>query len=467
MSEIANDRKIFTLLEVARSVQKTIAERYKSSFWVKAEMNKLNHYSHSGHCYPELIEKKDGKIIAQIRSNLWRDDFVTINNNFLRTLKEPLKDGIKILFLARISFDPVYGISLQILDIDPSFTLGDLQKEKQSTIEQLHTEKIFSLNKTRKLPMLPQRIAVISVATSKGYVDFKNVLDHNPWGYRFFHYLFPSILQGEKAVVGIMSQLKQIEKVCDHFDVVAIIRGGGGDVGLSCYNKYELSKAVAMFPIPVITGIGHATNETVCEMVSFQNAITPTKIAEFLIQKFHNFSVPLQKARDLIIDKSNRMISEERSRLQSEVKLFRSVSETVVQRNLNAIDNYTTAIIQQSQFMLKTNSTLMKGFNEQISKLSLSQIKQNSVLLKQWQDSLYIQSKLRAKQEVLQLDNLEKNLRNLDPINILKRGFSITRYNGNAITDASKLQEGQEIETQVYNGKIISIIKNSENGKEK
>ncbi len=467
MSETTDDRKIFTLLEVSKSVQKTISERYKSSFWVKAEMNKLNHYSHSGHCYPELIEKKDGKIIAQIRSNLWRDDFININNNFLRTLKEPLKDGIKILFLARISFDPVYGISLQILDIDPSYTMGDLQKEKQNTIEQLQIENIFTLNKTRTLPLLPQRIAVISVATSKGYVDFKNVLDYNPWGYKFFHYLFPSILQGEKAIVGILSQLKRIEKVCDHFDAVAIIRGGGGDVGLSCYNNYELSKAVAIFPIPVITGIGHATNETVCEMVSYQNAITPTKIAEFLIQKFHNFSVPLQKARDLIIDKSKRIISEEKTKLQSEVKLFRSVSETIVQRNRNAIDNSTNVIIQQSRFIIKTNSNLLRGFNEQISKSSLSNLKQNSVFLKQLQDGLYIHSKLRAKQEVLQLDNLEKNLRNLDPVNILKRGFSITRYNGKAITNISEVGEEQEIETQVYKGKITSIIKNLSNGKEK
>ncbi len=460
MSEIANDRKVFTLLEVSKSVQKTISERYKSTFWVKAEMNKLNHYSHSGHCYPELIEKKDGKIIAQIRSNLWRDDYQNINNNFLKTLKEPLKDGIKILFLARLGFDPVYGISLQILDIDPSYTLGDLQKEKQNTIIQLQSEAIFSLNKTRELPLLPQRIAVISVATSKGFVDFAQVLDHNPWGYKFFHYLFPSILQGEKAVIGIISQLKRIERVCEHFDVVAIIRGGGGDVGLSCYNNYELSKAVALFPIPVITGIGHATNETVCEMVSYQNAITPTKIAEFLIQKFHNFSVPLQKARDLIIDKSSRLISDEKTKLQSEVKLFRSVSETILQRNRNAIDQSTMVLVQQSQFMIKSNLTLMNGFNEQISKLSLLQIRQGAILLKRWQDSLYIQSKLRAKQEVLQLQNLEKNLKNLDPINILKRGFSITRINGKAITDIAQVERGQEIETQVYQGKITSTIKN-------
>lgn len=459
MPETLDDRKIFTLLEVSKSVQKTISERYKSSFWVKAEMNKLNHYSHSGHCYPELIEKKDGKIIAQIRSILWRDDYINLNNNFLKTLKEPLKNGIKILFLARISFDPVYGISLQILDIDPSYTLGDLEKEKQNSIEKLQEEQIFTLNKTRLLPLLPQRIAVISVATSKGYEDFRQILEHNPWNYKFFHFLFPSILQGDKAVVGIIAQLKQIEKVVEHFDVVAIVRGGGGDVGLSCYNNYDLSKAVALFPIPVITGIGHATNDTVCEMVAYQNAITPTKIAEFLIQKFHNFSVPLQKARDLIIDKSNRLINEEKTKLQSEVKLFRSMTETILQKNNNQIDATMRIVTQQSQFILKENTTEIKLFSDLISKSSFTLLKQNSTQLQQLKENLNIQAILKSKQESLQLTNIEKNLQNLDPINILKRGFSITRFNGRAVKNISEISEGETIETQVYKGTITSIIK--------
>lgn len=465
MSEILNERQIFTLLEVSKSVQKTISERYKSAYWIKAEMNKLNHYSHSGHCYPELIEKKDGKIIAQIRSNLWRDDFKNINNNFLRTLKEPLKDGIKILFLAKINFDPLYGISLQILDIDPSYTLGDLEKEKQLTIEKLHSENIFTLNKTRSLPLLPQRIAIISVETSKGYLDFKNVLDQNPWGYKFFHYLFPSILQGEKAVIGIVQQLKRIEKVAHHFDVVAIIRGGGGDVGLSCYNNYQMSKAVASFPIPVITGIGHATNETVCEMVSFQNAITPTKIAEFLIQKFHNFSVPVQKARDLIIAKSKQILDEEHRNLQVEMKLFRSVTETIILQNRNQLENSKKSISQNSQFIIRNNQSTIEHYKEQIVKSSQAVLKQNTIFLQHSKDNLYIQSKLQTKQESLQLDNFEKNLKNLDPINILKRGFSITRYNGRAVKDISEVEDGNLLQTEIYKGKITSIIQSRNNEK--
>lgn len=147
MPEKINDKTIFSLLEVTNSIKKTLAERYKASYWIKAEMNKLNYYSQSGHCFPELVEKRDGKIIAQIKSTLWAADYLNINRNFLNTLNEPLKDGIKILFLVKIAFDPSFGLSLQIIDVDPQYTLGDLEKEKRETVKKLQLEGIFDKNK--------------------------------------------------------------------------------------------------------------------------------------------------------------------------------------------------------------------------------------------------------------------------------------------------------------------------------
>ena len=245
---------------------------------------------------------------------------------FLKVLHEPLKNGIYILFSAKISFHALHGLSLRILDIDPSFSLGELEKEKQETIEKIRKEGIFNSNKSLKLALLPKRIAIISAQTSKGYSDFLNVIDGNTWGYQFFQILFPAHLQGENAVESIMNQLIRIKKVKHHFDAVAIIRGGGGDIGLTCYNNYELSKAIALFPIPVLTGIGHSTNETVAEMVAFKNAITPTELADFLIQKFHNFAVPVQKAQDSIIDKCSQLIRDEKLRVLNSVKFFKSVT---------------------------------------------------------------------------------------------------------------------------------------------
>src|SRR5690606_8335154 len=314
---MSTPHKIFTLSQVAAKIKKTLAERYSQSYWIKAEMNKLNLYQHSGHCYPDLVEKRNGKVISQIRANLWQSDYQNINKRFLEVLKEPLKDGIKILFLARIHFHSAHGLSLQIIDIDPSFTLGDLEQEKQETIKKLNAEGVFKLNKSRKLALLPQRIAVISVETSKGYEDFLSVLNQNSWNYAFFCYLFPSILQGDKAVNGIIGQLERIKKVLTHFDAVVIIRGGGGDIGLSSFNQYKLSKAIAEFPLPVLTGIGHTANETVSEMVSYYNAITPTKLAEFLIQKFHNFSVPIKEAEQKVIDLSLRFLHDTKSSFEN------------------------------------------------------------------------------------------------------------------------------------------------------
>jgi len=485
MSEKSNERTVFSLLEVTGSIRKTLNERYKSSFWVKAEMNKLNFYKHSGHCYPELVEKRDSKVIAQIRSVLWKDDYERINQNFQTVLKESLKDGIKILFLAKIQFDPIYGISLTILDIDPAYTLGDLEKEKLDTINLLKANLLFDKNKQLKIPILPQRIAIISVETSKGYADFINVIDKNPWLYKFFHLLFPALLQGDNAASDITAQLRIIAKVVHHFDVVAIIRGGGGDVGLSCYNDYELAKAICDFPIPVITGIGHATNETVAEMISFANAITPTKLAEYLIQKFHNFSVPLREAERKIVEKSKRLVYDERMKFQSEIKLFKSVTESILSTNKNDLKNISRYLLQETQFRFRyereylqnSKLALLKGkelkFKNSVQKLSnfalvigkdtFVQLKQESAALKQILDKLRYSGVLKVKQNYSEIQYIDKQIKNMSPTNVLRRGYSITALNGKAVTDVSEVKNGDVMSTTLFKGKIISIVESTEN----
>lgn len=463
---MGSNKKVFTLLEVTKSIRKTIAERYQSTYWIKAEMNKLNHYSHSGHCYPELVEKENGKVIAQIKSILWKDDYRNINNNFLKVLKEPLKEGIKILFLARISFDPIHGLALQIIDIDPAYTLGDLEKEKQDTINSLKEEGIFDRNKTLQIPLLPQRIAIISVESSKGYADFLGVLESNSWNYQFFHMLFPSLLQGEKAVESIITQLKRIEKVKSHFDVVAIIRGGGGDVGLSCYNQYELAKAIALFPIPVITGIGHATNETVAEIISFSNAITPTKIAEYLLQKFHNFSVPVQKAQELIIDKSRRMISDARTVFQQEIKLLRSLTENILTNHRNQIKEQTNSLARQSLFVFKNENDYVDNLKEGIKKAAFTYCGSARQEVRSLTLNLKKDVSFQLINKEMQINSMEKNIINMSPQNVLKRGYSITLHNQKAVKSFQELKVNDEIETILFDGKIHSIVKSSQESPE-
>lgn len=480
MSEVITDRKVFSLSEVLLSVQKTLTRRYTSAFWVKAEMNKLNYYKHSGHCYPDLVDKKDGRIVAEIRAVIWNSDYTRINQKFLTILKEPLKDGIKILLCARIQFDPKYGLSLHISDIDPSYTLGDLEREKQDTLIRLKAEKIFDQNKKLTLPLLPQRIAVISVETSKGYADFLNITSGNPWRYKFFHFLFPSLLQGDRAASSIIVQLNNIRKAIPYFDAVAIIRGGGGEVGLTCYNDYNLAKAICEFPIPVITGIGHSTNETVSELVAHTNAITPTKLGEFLIQHFHNFSIPVKEAEEKIAEESLLLLSDNKTAVFNTAKLFRSAAERSLLTHKNNITNLLQSLNQQTRTSISeareqlrvarreidfsTTHTLFVRRNE-IKDVGQAIEKNTSFLsfkagekLNAACKSIGLFSSLLLKDSRNLLTSLENNIRILHPENILKRGYSITLFENKAVTDIRRLKKGDGIRTITAGGSIDSIV---------
>jgi exodeoxyribonuclease VII large subunit len=461
MPEIISDKKVFSLLEVTLSIQKTLSERYKSSFWIKAEMNKLNHYSHSGHCYPELVEKRDGKVIAQMKSILWKDDFYRINRRFLEILKEPVKDGIEILFCAAITFDASHGLSLRIIDIDPVFSLGELEREKQETIDKLTKEGIFHNNKKLTLALLPQRIAVISVETSKGYADYLKVIKHNPWGYKFFNFLFPSLLQGDRSIASIINQLKRIKKVVKHFDAVAIIRGGGGDVGLSSYNNYELAREIVLFPLPVITGIGHSTNETVVEMVSYKNSITPTELADFLIQKFHNFSVPVRKAEEIIVDKARRMLKEEKLKFRNAVRYFQSVTNNRLLKSHNTIQNLSGTVIQQSKFLIRQESQSLDLMSESIKKYPFELLQDKEQRIIEVTGKIQKQTTAFLDAQKISILNLEKTVSILDPINILRRGFTITLHNGKAIKQSSEVNIGDTVTTVLADGQIVSTVTDS------
>jgi exodeoxyribonuclease VII large subunit len=419
MPEKVNDKTIFSLLEVTKSIQRTLADRYKSLYWIKAEMNKLNHYKHSGHCYPELVEKKDGKIVAEIRSILWKSDFERINSSFVKLLNEPLRDGITILFQAGISYDPLHGLSLRIVDIDPTFVLGELEREKKESILKLQQEGLFDANKLVPFPLIPKRLAIISVETSKGLSDFFKIINNNPWGYKIETTLYPALLQGDKSIPSIIKQLAVIAERTESYDAVAIIRGGGGEVGLSSYNNYNLAKAIAIFPIPVLTGIGHSTNETVSEMVAYKNAITPSELADFLIQKFHNFSIPLDQLQERLIFLSKNKFEQEKAKLQ--------------------------------------------GFAQSLSwssKNRLQQEKHNVLILSQ---RLQLFSKHFLKEQYSSLENITRLIKMADPAQLLKRGFSVTRINGKAVQSIADVQEGDIVETLLLDGKLQSQVITKQN----
>lgn len=436
MPEVIADKTIFSLAEVARSIQKTVAERYTSLYWIRAEMNKLNYYSHSGHCYPELVEKKEGRVIAEMRSVLWKSDYLRINQHFLEVAKEPLKNGITLLLQASISYDPLYGMSLRIHDVDPSFSLGVLEREKQECIDRLKEENIYYSNRQLPFPLLPKRLAIISVETSKGLSDFLKIIEGNPWQYHFEHVLFPALLQGEKAVASIAAQLKQVEAIKEQFDAVAIIRGGGGDVGLTCYNHYILASAIARFPIPVLTGIGHSTNETVSEMVAYKNAITPTELADFLIQHFHNFAVPVQRAEEITRLISRQLLEAVFDRLDHCSKDFNRASLHLIRKERQELQHNSIQVQQAVKSGLRMAAEQLRYPPQRLASASASLIKNQYTLL--------------------QVQQRQAEL--LDPQRILNRGYSITLANGKPVKDTTVLKEGDTVETILASGKLSSTV---------
>jgi len=454
---MSDNRQIFSLKQVVSSIRKTIEERYQQLYWVKAEMHKLNLYP-SGHAFPELVQKENDKIVAQINGSIWKQNFQRINKQFMEVVKEPLKEGTTLLMQVRISYSETFGLSLQILDIDPNYALGELQRERDETLKRLQTEGILNLNQKLEFPLLPQRIAIVSADTSKGLSDFMKVLNNNPWNYKFFTMLFPAYLQGDVAVPSIIEQLKRIERVKHHFDVVVIVRGGGGEVGLSCYNNYELCKAIASFKLPVLTGIGHSTNMTVAELVAFRNAITPTELADFLLQTFHDFSVPVLEAGKSLRTYSRRLLELNNQAFTAETKHFKNSAQLflnqaknrLVQKSQQFKNDAGSFIVHKkesiaySQKELDANlKRLIKGERENISELEI-----------------HLPQKIRSTIEshLRNIDQLDNMIRLMDPKNVLKRGYSITKVNGKTVNKQMKLVEGSIIQTTTFDLEIESTI---------
>jgi len=450
-------KKTFTLLQLTQSIHRAVQSAFDGRYWIVAEMNKLNFYPKSGHAYPELVEKQDGVIVAEMRANLWKNDFERINQNFIQAIQEPLKDGIKVLMNVSVGFDSKYGISLTIHEIDPSYTLGDLEQEKQNSILALKQQGLFDLNRKKSLPLLPQRLAIISVANSNGYQDFTHIIDGNSWKYKFFHMLFPSLLQGDKAVADLTNQLNRIRKVAHHFDAVVIVRGGGGDIGLACYNNVNLCKVIAEFPLPVLTGIGHRINESVADMVAFKNLITPTDLGNFFLQQFHNFSLPVQRAEEMLADKSLRQLSETKTKLHANVLLFRSVVETLLVRNTWKIETLRVGLRTQTLQRMSVEKGNVQKLSTALTNDARMLLTAGRVSVSKLNEELKNRTIIRLSKEGMSVNGLENSVRLLDPRNVLKRGFSITLVKGKAVTDESEVNSGEEITTLLYNGTIKSI----------
>ena len=384
-------------------------------YWVEAELSECR--ESKGHCYMELIEKdeKTATPIAKAPAKCWSSKWTLVRPYFERTTGQRLVAGMKVLLKVYPQFHEAFGFSWIVTDIDPTYTLGDMARKRQEIIRQLKEEGVFDLQKELLLPLFCQRIAVISSETAAGYGDFCNQLSDNPYGLQFQTWLFPATMQGEGVEQSIIQALNHINAVCEDFDCVVIIRGGGATSDMSGFDTLTLAENVANFPLPIITGIGHDRDESILDMVSHMRVKTPTAAAALLIDHLKHV--------------------------------------------LDAINNCQNSITRSVQQKLSTLQVQLSTVSEAIPRLFSIVKTRQEARLDAIRQKIPMLIERRLISEHHRLEILEEKVKSLDPQLLLKRGYSITFFNGKAVRDPQQLHQGDEIVTRLEKGSIISKVK--------
>lgn len=427
-----------SLYELNALVRKSITECLPGEFWLQAELSDVRTNA-TGHCYLEFIQKdpRSNNLVAKARGTIWANTFHLLKPCFEQETGQAFVSGIKVLVKVTVGFHELYGYSLTVLDIDPSYTLGDLARRRREILNQLQEEGVLTLNKELVLPRLANRIAVISSATAAGYGDFCDQLHRNPYGFAFHADLFPAVMQGDRVEESIIAALDAIHARREEWDAVVIIRGGGATSDLSGFDTYLLAANCAQFPLPVITGIGHERDDTVIDSVAHTRVKTPTAAAEFLISHLRKTAGALQGYEDALVSGAARRMDDERRRLE----LLRTKLPTLVTvRTMR--EHHRFSVLRER---LKTGVANRFG-RERNHMFYLRQRMQAS-------------AEKRIVRESHRLELLQQQVRGASPEHLLKRGYSITLRNGKALTDSSRVETGDRIETVLFKGKIKSEVK--------
>ena len=404
-----------TLLELNGRVKSTLQFEMPDAYWVQAEISSISP-SGQGHCYLELVQKDaSGRtFLAKAKANIWRGTWLKLKPYFEAETGETLKVGMKVLLQVTVTFHEVYGYSLVVQDIDPTYTMGDMARRRKEILEQLAKDGVIGLNRELEIPVLPNRIAVISSATAAGWGDFRNQLSGNVYGFCFYVKLFPALMQGDDVERSVIQALDAVAARRDDFDIVVIIRGGGAVSELSCFDSYNLAYNIANFPLPVITGIGHERDDTVADVVAHTKVKTPTAAAEFIINR--------------IFDTAS--VLEEQTRRMSDAVSGRMNAENMRMERL-------------SQKLPSLFAVLRTRQEQVLEKLDIKM--QNGV-----RNMLTVQNH--------KLEIMEKSLAAADPVIILKRGYSLTRVGGRVVRSASGLKKGDLLTTSFADGTVESEI---------
>jgi exodeoxyribonuclease VII large subunit len=329
-----------------------------SKVWVHAEINSIS-VQRVGHCYIELIEKDEntGSIIAKSRANIWSNIYKSISSYFLAETGKTLSAGMKVAFCVDVTFHEVYGISLNVVDIDPTYTLGESARKKAQVIKKLEDDGIIDMNKMLSIKLLCKNIAVISAEGAAGYGDFCHQLEHNAYGYKYNITLFNSIMQGEKAEASILESLDKVLERLDEFDVLVMIRGGGAVSDLDCFDSYLLSASLAQFPLPVLTGIGHTRDVSVVDMVAKLPLKTPTAVADFIINHTRSLEEKIDSYIELLSRSVTVLLDKQARKLEQSLTLLPLYANRLLDRKLHALE-----LMERSLELMSPESILKKGY---------------------------------------------------------------------------------------------------------
>lgn len=403
-----------TLYDLQRMVRGTLESRFSDPIWISAEISELK-LNNSGHCYLNLVEKGagGGTPRAEARAMIWRSSYNNITTTFSQATGSQLCSGLKVLVRVVVNFHEAYGYSLQIIDIDPSYTLGDIERRRRETIERLMADGIWDMNRELSLARPTLRIAIVSSATAAGYRDFMRELQRS--NYRFQTTLFESTMQGDGGEDSVISALEDIASMEEMFDVVAIIRGGGSTSDLALFDSYRIASHIAQFPLPVVTGIGHDKDVSVADMVAHTHCKTPTAVATF-------FAELADLELNLIEDYANNIANEVESILQNEAMRIYTLS-TDIERTATA------------------------HINDGLNRLSLMR------------NALHSRLELIFSAESHRLNEFKRTLQSYSVDNILKLGFAVVRSNDKALTSITHSKVGDRIDVELSDGLLSAEIK--------
>ena len=412
--------KHISLSQLQQRIKSVIEQGLPLPLWVVAEIAECK-VNYSGHCYLELVEKTEATDSratnsvpkAQARAVIWRSQYAMLSAYFESQTGSRLAAGMKILAKVTVSFHELYGLSLQITDLDPSFTLGEVERQKQLTIKCLQADGVWDCNREVELPTLVQRLAVVSSASAAGYRDFCQELQRSPYAFR--HTLFEAVMQGAAAEESICAALSAIAEREEEFDAVIIIRGGGSTSDLSCFNSYRICSYVAQFPLAVITGIGHDKDVSVADMVAHTPLKTPTAVAAWLDERMALLEGKIDEAAKLVIDAARAKTAAEQLRIERWAGLIRELAKQMCERNHSRL-------------------TLL---HEQLRSAAERTIERES-------------SRLRLAVELVEAHN---------PQQILRRGFAVVRRSGKAMTNTEGVKCGEQIEIELSNGTLQAEVK--------